>query len=62
MRANPNLDVEAAITELGVGEALMSFLDEKGRPNIVEHAFVAPPGSRLGQSRPCVPGHFFTLT
>ena len=48
MRPNPKLDVEAVITELGVGEALVSFLDEKGRPNIVERAFVAPPGSRLG--------------
>ena len=48
MRANPALDVEKVIAELGVGEALVSFLDEKGRPNIVERAFVAPPGSRLG--------------
>ena len=48
LRANPKLDVEAVITELGVGEALVSFLDEKGRPTIVERAFVAPPGSRLG--------------
>ena len=38
MRANPKLDVEAAITELAVGEALVSFLDEKGRPTIVERA------------------------
>ncbi len=48
LRVNPKLDVEAAITELGVGEALVSFLDEKGRPCIVERAFVLPPGSRLG--------------
>ncbi|MBX3650377.1 MAG: DUF853 family protein [Burkholderiales bacterium] len=48
LRANPKLDVEAAITELGVGEALVSLLDEKGRPNIVERALVLPPGSRLG--------------
>lgn len=48
MRTNPKLDVEKVITELGVGEALVSFLDEKGRPTIVERAFVAPPGSRLG--------------
>jgi DNA helicase HerA-like ATPase len=52
MRPNPKLDVEAVITELGVGEALVSFLDEKGRPNIVERAFVAPPGSRLGPVTP----------
>jgi DNA helicase HerA-like ATPase len=48
MRANPKLDTEKAITELGVGEALVSFLDEKGRPNVVERAFVLPPGSRIG--------------
>ncbi len=48
LRANPRLDVEAAITELGVGEALVSLLDEKGRPCVVERAFVLPPGSRLG--------------
>ena len=35
LRANPDLDVQKAITELGVGEALISFLDEKGRPNVV---------------------------
>jgi len=52
LRANPKLDVEAAITELGVGEALVSLLDEKGRPNIVERAFVLPPGSRLGAVTP----------
>ncbi|HMS79408.1 MAG TPA: DUF853 domain-containing protein [Burkholderiaceae bacterium] len=48
MRANPKFDAETAITELGVGEALVSFLDDKGRPNVVERAFVVPPGSRLG--------------
>jgi hypothetical protein len=48
LRANPKLDVESAITELGVGEALVSLLDEKGRPCIVERALVLPPGSRLG--------------
>ncbi len=47
-RANPNLDVEKVIGELAVGEALISFLDEKGRPGIVERAFVIPPASRLG--------------
>ena len=52
MRANPDLDVEKAITELGVGEALISFLDAKGTPTIVERAFVAPPGSRLGPITP----------
>ncbi|RPH41169.1 MAG: DUF853 family protein, partial [Burkholderiales bacterium] len=48
MRANPKFDAEVAISELGVGEALVSFLDEKGRPNIVERAFVVPPGTRIG--------------
>ncbi|MCW5575768.1 MAG: DUF853 family protein [Burkholderiales bacterium] len=52
LRANPKLDVEAAITELGVGEALVSLLDEKGRPNVVERALVLPPGSRLGPVTP----------
>jgi DNA helicase HerA-like ATPase len=47
-RPNPKLDVEKAITELGVGEALVSFLDEKGRPHPVERAFVIPPRSRIG--------------
>ncbi|MGH6631159.1 MAG: helicase HerA-like domain-containing protein [Burkholderiales bacterium] len=48
MRANPKLNVEKVITELGVGEALVSFLDEKGRPNIVERAFIIPPQSKIG--------------
>ena len=48
LRANPKLDVEAAITELGVGEALVSLLDEKGRPTVVERAFIVPPGTRVG--------------
>ena len=47
-RQNPPLDVEKAISELGVGEALVSFLDEKGRPCPVERAFVIPPRSRIG--------------
>ena len=52
MRANPSFDAATAITELAVGEALISFLDEKGRPNIVERAMVLPPGSRLGPVTP----------
>jgi DNA helicase HerA-like ATPase len=52
MRANPRIDTEKAITELGVGEALISFLDEKGRPGIVERAFVLPPASRIGPIMP----------
>ena len=48
MRQNPAFDSVKAITELGVGEALVSFLDEKGRPAEVERAFVIAPGSRIG--------------
>jgi DNA helicase HerA-like ATPase len=51
-RPNPKLDTAAVITELGVGEALVSFLDEKGRPNIVERAFILPPASRIGPIDP----------
>lgn len=47
-RANKNIDVETAITELGVGEALVSFLDEKGTPSAVERVFVCPPSGRIG--------------
>jgi uncharacterized protein len=47
-RPNPKLDTAAVITELGVGEALVSFLDEKGRPNVVERAYILPPASRIG--------------
>ncbi|MGB5216776.1 MAG: helicase HerA-like C-terminal domain-containing protein [Smithella sp.] len=48
MRQNPAFDALQAITELGVGEALVSFLDEKGRPNIVERSNVIVPFSRMG--------------
>jgi uncharacterized protein len=48
MRANPKLDIEAAIGDLGTGEALVSLLDEKGRPSITERVFVIPPASRIG--------------
>jgi DNA helicase HerA-like ATPase len=48
MRANPKLDVETAITELAVGEALVSLLDEKGRPGVTQRVYVLPPGSRIG--------------
>lgn len=51
-RANPKLDTATAITELGVGEALISFLDEKGTPAMVERAFVLPPASRIGPATP----------
>ena len=48
MRQNPGLDIETAITELAVGEALISFLDAKGRPSVTERVFVLPPASQLG--------------
>ena len=48
MHANPGLDVASAITELGVGEALVSLLDEKGRPTLTERVFIVPPGSQIG--------------
>ncbi len=47
-RANPELNVEQVILELGVGEGLVSFLDEKGTPAMVERAFVCPPRSQIG--------------
>ncbi|TJZ67154.1 helicase HerA-like domain-containing protein [Chitiniphilus eburneus] len=52
LRANPRLNTEAAITELGVGEALVSFLDAKGSPCIVERAFITAPGCRIGPLAP----------
>jgi DNA helicase HerA-like ATPase len=48
MRDNPELDETAAITELGVGEALVSCLDEHGRPGVVERAFIVPPQAQIG--------------
>ena len=48
MRPKAGLDIEAAITELAVGEALVSFLDAKGRPCQTERVFVLPPGSQIG--------------
>ena len=52
MRQKPGLDIETAITELAVGEALVSFLDAKGRPSITERVFVLPPGSQIGPISP----------
>jgi len=52
LRDNDRLDEETTITELGVGEALVSFLDEKGRPNVVERAFVVPPEGQIGPITP----------
>ena len=52
MRPNPDLDIGAAITELAVGEALVSFLDEKGRPGITQRVYVLPPASQIGPITP----------
>jgi DNA helicase HerA-like ATPase len=49
-RANPAFDAATAITELGVGEALVSTLDEKGAPTVVERMLILPPTARIG---PC---------
>ena len=51
-RANPKFKTEEAITQLGVGEALVSMLDEKGTPTPVERAFIMPPPSRIGPITP----------
>ena len=48
MRGNPQLNIETAISELATGEALVSFLDEKGRPGITQRVYVIPPGSQIG--------------
>lgn len=51
-RPNPAFQVEDVITQLGVGEALVSCLDEKGRPGIVEQALICPPQSKIGPITP----------
>jgi DNA helicase HerA-like ATPase len=51
-RENPKIDVEKAITELGVGEVLISMLDEKGIPTVVDRAFVVPPVGQIGPITP----------
>ncbi|MEO3956601.1 helicase HerA-like domain-containing protein, partial [Chromobacterium piscinae] len=48
LRANPAFNTVEAIQALGTGEALISFLDEKGSPSVVERAMVIAPGSRMG--------------
>jgi uncharacterized protein len=53
MRANPAIgNMATAITELAVGEALVSLLDDKGRPGVTERVYVLPPGSRIGPITP----------
>jgi len=56
MRQNPAIDTERAITELSVGEALVSFLDAKGAPAVVERAWLLPPKSRIGPLTPAERG------
>ena len=51
-RPNPKFDTETAITQLQTGEALVSFLDEKGAPNPVERAFILPPEGQVGPITP----------
>ncbi|MBP9110973.1 MAG: DUF853 family protein, partial [Pyrinomonadaceae bacterium] len=51
-RVNPKLDTETVITELGVGEVLVSTLDEKGVPTMVDRAFVVPPSGQIGPITP----------
>jgi DNA helicase HerA-like ATPase len=48
LRPNPKVDIGHAITELAVGEALISMLDAKGSPSVTERAWIVPPGSRIG--------------
>jgi DNA helicase HerA-like ATPase len=52
-RPNPKIKTERVITELGVGEALVSFLEDKGVPSIVERILIRPPSARVG---PVTPG------
>ena len=48
LRPNPGIDIRRAITELAVGEALVSVLDEKGSPTVTERAWIVPPASQIG--------------
>lgn len=52
LRQNPKIKIESAITELSVGEALVSMLDETGSPKVVERAKIVPPRSQLGAITP----------
>jgi DNA helicase HerA-like ATPase len=52
LRPNPKIDTKQAITELAVGEALVSCLEEKGTPAVVERAWILPPASRIGPLTP----------
>jgi DNA helicase HerA-like ATPase len=52
LRANPAIDTRTAISELAVGEALVSFLDDRGSPSVVERAWILPPATRIGPIAP----------
>ncbi len=52
LRSNPAIDTRTVISELAVGEALVSFLDNRGTPSIVERAWILPPSSRIGPITP----------
>ena len=52
LRPNPKLDIPRVITELAVGEALISMLDAKGSPTVTERAWIVPPSSRIGPITP----------
>ena len=47
-RTNPKIDTVTVLTQLGVGEGLVSLLDAKGQPSVVERAFIVPPRSQIG--------------
>jgi DNA helicase HerA-like ATPase len=51
-RANPKIDTVTVLTELAVGEALVSLLDENGQPSVVDRAFIVPPRSQIGPISP----------
>ena len=51
-RTNPHLNTETALTELAVGEALVSLLDERGQPGIVDRALIVPPRGQIGAITP----------
>jgi DNA helicase HerA-like ATPase len=51
-RPNPKLNTAQVITELGTGEALVSFLEKKGTPSIVERVLIRPPSARIGPVTP----------
>ena len=53
-RDNPKLDTEQVISELGLGEALVSTLDQKGRPQIVQRTLIRPPESQIGPIKPAL--------